>query len=61
MSIAASVVVKPSRLLLTLMVALCVGVIAVAGCIGLGLVGELTPWLRLFLALVCTALAGIGG
>jgi toxin CptA len=60
MTIAVSVVVKPSSLLLTLMVALYAGVMMVALCIALGLVGELAIWPRLLLALVCVILACIG-
>jgi toxin CptA len=60
MSIAVSVVVKPSNLLLTLMTALCTGVLLVGLCILLGLVGELAIWLRLILALICATMAVAG-
>jgi toxin CptA len=60
MSIAVSVTVKPSNLLLALMIVLCTGVSMVALCIFLGLVGELGIWTRLFLGSVCASLAGDG-
>jgi toxin CptA len=60
MSIAASVVVKPSRWLLMLVAILCLGVIAVAACVAFGLVGELSLWLKVALPLSCTTLIGAG-
>jgi toxin CptA len=60
MSIAASVVVKPSRRLLMLVTCLCLGVIAVAACVAFGLVGELSLWPKVTLTLTCTILAGTG-
>lgn len=60
MSIAASVVIKPSRWLFALTAALCLGAAAVGWAVALGAVGELALWLRLVCASLCTALAGAG-
>lgn len=60
MTIAVSVVVKPSRLLLSVLVLLCIGVALVGIAIGLGVVGELSAWVRLACLLCCFAAAGGG-
>jgi toxin CptA len=60
MSIATSVVVKPSRLMLALVGVLCLGVVFVGIVIGLGMVGELPTWQRMLFAISCILLAPIG-
>jgi hypothetical protein len=60
MSIAASVVVRPSRHLLTLVATLCLGVVAIGGVLALGALAELAFWTRLLCASACLLLAGGG-
>jgi toxin CptA len=60
MSIAVSVVVMPSRLLLTVVAALCACASAIGGLIGLGMVGELAVLARLVCALLCISLVAAG-
>jgi toxin CptA len=60
MSIATSVVVRPSRLLLTVVGLLCLGVVLVGIVVGFGVVGELPVWQRTLTAASCIALAPVG-
>jgi hypothetical protein len=57
MSIAVSVVVKPSRLLFALVAGICLGAAAIGALVGLGAVGELPSWLRAICAVFCIFLA----
>lgn len=58
MSIAVSAVVKPSRLLLTLVGSICLGIVFIAGAVGSGRVGDLPTWARCMAAGGC-ALAAV--
>ena len=60
MSIAASVVVSPSKHLLTLAAALCLCVVAIGGALAVGAVGDMALWARLLGASACLLLAGGG-
>jgi len=60
MSIAASVVVSPSKRLLTLVAALCLGVVAIGAALAVGALGELALWARLLCGSACLLLAGGG-
>ncbi|MFI4938735.1 MAG: protein YgfX [Burkholderiales bacterium] len=60
MSIAVSVVVKPSRLLFILVAGICLGAALVGVSVGLGVVGELPVWERTLYAGFCIFLALAG-
>ena len=60
MSIAASVVVSPSKRLLTLVAALCLGVVAIGAALAVGALVEMGLWARLLCASACLLLAGGG-
>lgn len=57
MSIAVSVVVKPSRFLLAAVGALCIAIAFFAGMIGMGQIGKLSIPMRLIIAGSCSAAA----
>ena len=60
MSIAVSVVVKPSQSLFIIVAGICLGAALVGLLIGLGAVGELQTWLRTLCAGFCISLALAG-
>jgi hypothetical protein len=60
MSIAASVVVQPSRLLLGLVVTLCIGVFGLGAILAAGLIPDLSIVARVLWALCCTVCAAFG-
>ncbi|HYD78440.1 MAG TPA: protein YgfX [Paucimonas sp.] len=60
MSIALSVVIKPSRLVLAMVGAICLGCASIGISIGFGLSGELHPAVRIVLACLCVC-ASIDG
>ncbi|MBV8665691.1 MAG: flagellar hook-length control protein [Burkholderiaceae bacterium] len=60
MTIATSVVVKPSRSLLIVVGLLSLGVVYVGTAIGLGNVGDLPDWQRWLIAASCMLLAPVG-
>ena len=57
MSIAVSVVVRPSKMLLALRLCLSAGVLGIGVAIGMGLIGENALSLRLWMAVACLSLA----
>jgi hypothetical protein len=57
MSIAVSAVVKPSRLLLAMSAAICLGSALIGAAIALGMIGEMAPWLRTAIGTVCIVAA----